>query len=298
MPTVLVVDDSAVDRSLLRGLLSKDTSLKVDFATNGLEALERIQFAMPDVVITDLMMPELDGLQLMAAIREQYPLVPVILMTSRGSEEIASQALQAGASSYVPKRKLAQQLVDTVHKVLAVSGRQRGYNRVMGCIVNSRQDFLLSNDATLFGPLVTYLQESVTHLGLGDAFERTRLGVALEEALANALYHGNLEISSQLREEDDRAYYAMVEQRRHEEPYRDRHIHVCAELSRDQALFRSRDEGHGFDPAMILDPTDPANLERASGRGILLMRTFMDEVAYNAQGNEVCLRKRRAANQT
>jgi CheY-like chemotaxis protein len=295
MATILVVDDSVVDRSLVGGLLSKDPSLMVDFAVNGLDGLEHIQAALPDLVITDLMMPEMDGLQLVAAVRARFPLVPVILMTSRGSEEIATQALHVGAASYVPKRKLALQLLDTVHKVLAVSGRQRGYNRLMGCIVHTRQEFILTNDSTLFGPLVTYLQENATHLGLGDASERTRLGVALEEALANALYHGNLEISSSLREEDDRAYYTMIEQRRHEEPFRDRRIHVEAELTRDEARFVIRDEGNGFDPSGLPDPTDPTNLEKASGRGILLMRTFMDEVTYNPRGNEVRLCKRRLA---
>ena len=54
-----------------------------------------------------------------------------------------------------------------------------------------------------------------------------------------------------------------------------------------------RDEGEGFDPATLPDPTDPANLEKASGRGILLMRTFMDEIVYNNQGNSVLLTKHR-----
>jgi anti-sigma regulatory factor (Ser/Thr protein kinase) len=117
--------------------------------------------------------------------------------------------------------------------------------------------------------------------------------VALEEALANALYHGNLEVSSSLREDDDRAYYALVEQRVRESPYRDRRIHVEAKLSREQAVFVIRDEGCGFDPALLPDPTDPANLEKSSGRGVLLMRTFMDEVCYNNVGNQVTLCKRR-----
>jgi CheY-like chemotaxis protein len=295
MATVLVIDDSVVDRSLVGGLLNKDPSLTVNFAANGLEGLEQIAIAAPDLVITDLMMPEMDGLQFMAAVREQFPLVPVILMTSRGNEEIAAQALLAGAASYVPKRKLGIQLLDTVHQVLAVSGRQRGYHRLMGCIVHSRQEFILGNDSSLFSALVTYLQESATHLGLGDASERTRLGVALEEALANALYHGNLEINSSLRDEDDRAYYSLIEIRRQQEPYRNRRIYINAELSRDEARFVIRDEGKGFDPSGLPDPTDPCNLERASGRGILLMRTFMDEVSYNERGNEVRLCKRRAA---
>ncbi|MGE0608143.1 MAG: ATP-binding protein, partial [Pirellulales bacterium] len=49
----------------------------------------------------------------------------------------------------------------------------------------------------------------------------------------------------------------------------------------------------GFDPSKLPDPTDPANLEKASGRGLLLMRSFMDEVTYNATGNQITLVKRR-----
>jgi len=55
------------------------------------------------------------------------------------------------------------------------------------------------------------------------------------------------------------------------------------------------DEGPGFDPSKLPDPTDPANLEMASGRGILLMRTFMTDVHYNNNGNVVTLVKRRNA---
>jgi CheY-like chemotaxis protein len=290
---VLVVDDSAVDRALVNGLLEKSPDLHVQFAVNGRDGMAMIESGSPDIVISDLIMPEMDGLELVAAARVKFPLVPVILMTSKGSEEIAVQALQAGAASYVPKRRLANQLLETLYKVLDVAGPQRAYTRLLGCLVQSEYSFLLNNDSTLFRPLVTYLQESVTHLGLGDVAERTRLGVALEEALANALYHGNLEVSSSLREDDDLAYYTLVEQRARQSPYRDRRIHVEAKLSREQAVFVIRDEGCGFDPTLLPDPTDPINLEKSSGRGVLLMRTFMDEVCYNNVGNQVTLMKRR-----
>ena len=55
-----------------------------------------------------------------------------------------------------------------------------------------------------------------------------------------------------------------------------------------------RDEGPGFDPATLPDPTDPSNLERVGGRGLLLIRTFMDEVRHNESGNEITFVKRRA----
>ena len=178
---------------------------------------------------------------------------------------------------------------DTIAKVLAAADRQRSHFRLMGCIMRSQYTFVLNNDYTLFRPLVAYLQESSMHMGLGDAADRTRLGVALEEALANALYHGNLEVDSALKEEDEVAYQALVAERARRPPYCERRIHVDARLSREEAVFVIRDEGIGFDPTALPDPTDPANLEKASGRGILLMRAFMDEVAFNTAGNQVTL---------
>ena len=62
----------------------------------------------------------------------------------------------------------------------------------------------------------------------------------MEEALANALYHGNLEVGSELRDEDDEAYYALVQERRRQSPYRDRRIHVEAKLSRAGASVPRR----------------------------------------------------------
>ncbi len=295
MTTILVVDDSAVDRRLAGGLLQADDDLQVEFAAHGAEAVEHVRRAAPDLVVTDLMMPEMDGLELVAALRDGYPLVPVILMTSRGSEEIAVRALQAGAASYVPKRMLGRKLLATVQGVLAVATRERCHSRLMGCMTRSDCSFDLENDGALFGPLVSYLQQEVTRLGLCDETERMRFGVALEEALANALYHGNLEVGSELRGENDKAYYALIEQRRRESPYCRRQIHVEATLSRDAAQLVVQDEGAGFDPAAIPDPTDPSNLEKSSGRGVLLMRTFMDDVVYNDPGNAVTLTKRRKA---
>lgn len=114
------------------------------------------------------------------------------------------------------------------------------------------------------------------------------MGVALDEALINALVHGNLEISSELREHEG-AYEEQIQQRLSEPPYCHRSVFVSAEFTPVSARFVIRDEGPGFDPTQLPDPTDPENLLRPYGRGVLLMRAFMHDVAYNAQGNEVTL---------
>ncbi len=293
MTTVLVVDDSAVDRRLVGGLLEKDSELQVRYAVDGADALAAMKRGPVDLVVTDLVMPGMDGLELVAAVRAGTPHVPVILMTSKGSEEIAVRALQEGAASYVPKRILAQDLLDTVHRVLALSGRQRCHSRLLGHMTRSQCAFVLDNDSTLIATLVAYLQDNLLQMGLcGDA-ECTRIGVALEEALVNAVYHGNLEVGSELRGEDDTSFYRVAAERARVPPYRDRRIHVEATLSRDEAIFTIRDEGPGFDPSKLPDPTLPDSLEKVSGRGLLLMRAFMDEVIHNETGNRVTLIKRR-----
>ena len=301
MPLVLVVDDSAVDRRLAGGILEKQGDLQVEFASNGVEALEAIQRRQPDMVLSDLQMPQMDGLELVGAIRNRFPLIPVILMTAHGSEEIAVQALQRGASSYVPKSKLAHELHEVVDAVLAIAKADRTHDRLIDCLTRSETEFELDNDTSLIYPLVDHLQNMVTRMRFCDDTGRIRVGVALEEALLNALYHGNLEITSeQIRESRSQLVASggadVVQQRSVKAPYRDRHIHVHVSLSPNEAKFVIRDEGPGFNPADVPDPTDPANLERESGRGLLLMRSFMDEVQYNSTGNEVTLVKRREGN--
>jgi CheY-like chemotaxis protein/anti-sigma regulatory factor (Ser/Thr protein kinase) len=296
MPTILVVDDSPVDRLLVGGLLKKDGELAIDFSVDGADALEKLRHGKYDLVLTDLVMPGIDGLELVATVHSQYPNVPVILMTSKGTEEIAVQALHAGAASYVPKRVLAQELAETVRRVLAISSRHLVKARLLGCMAENRCTFVLGNDVSLIESLVVYLQENVIQMELCDMGEVTRIGVALEEALVNALYHGNLQVGSDLRGENDQAYYALIARRRREPPYRDRKIHVSAKVTRDEGIFVIRDEGSGFDLSRLPDPDDPSALERASGRGLLLMRAFMDDVSYDPSGSVVTLVKRRKAN--
>ena len=111
--------------------------------------------------------------------------------------------------------------------------------------------------------------------------------------MLNAFYHGNLECSSKLRDDDSQAYVDLASRRCGESPYKERRIFVTVSLTRDEARWTIRDEGPGFDPSKLPDPTAPEYLERPHGRGLMLMRTFMSDVSYNDIGNEVRMTKRR-----
>ena len=141
---------------------------------------------------------------------------------------------------------------------------------------------------SLGAPLGGRESEEAARMGLFSEAQRTQLGVALEEALNNALYHGNLEVG---RRVDRDAHDALVTQRREEPPYRDRRIHVEVRLSRDGAVFLVEDDGAGFDHGALPSAAIPSNLAEMEGRGVFLMRALMDEVVYNETGSAVTLIK-------
>jgi CheY-like chemotaxis protein len=291
--TILVVDDSAVDRLVVRRLLEKQGAWRVAQAVDGADALEAIARSAPALVLTDLQMPRVDGLALVEQVRERFPRVPVVLMTGHGSEEIAITALRAGAASYVPKRNLATDLISAVEQVLSASQTDERRTRILGALSERVSRFVLENDPALVSPLVQVFREELVAFGLCDATSATRAGIALEEAILNAVYHGNLGVSSELKLSGDGSFERTAAARRREAPYCDRRVRVSAELTPAGARFVVADEGPGFDVSALPDPTDPANLERPSGRGVLFMRTFMDEVRYNSVGNVVTLVKLR-----
>jgi anti-sigma regulatory factor (Ser/Thr protein kinase) len=106
------------------------------------------------------------------------------------------------------------------------------------------------------------------------------------------MHHGNFELSSSLREGDEREYHRLAKERSTQKPYAERRVHVRAADTPEGSTYVIRDEGPGFDPAKLPDPLDPENLEKVSGRGLLLIRTFMDEVRFNDKGNEITMVKR------
>jgi CheY-like chemotaxis protein len=288
---ILVIDDSAVDREIVGGLLEKRSNFEIELAASGDEALVRMGIAVPDLVVTDLLMPGMNGLMLVSRVNEEYPRVPVVLVTAHGSEDIAVQTLRQGAASYVPKRLLSRELLPTVERVLGVASREQDLTRLMSRLVKGDLAFVLDNDESMFPPLIHYFQQSLARIGICDEATNLQVGIALDEALNNALFHGNLEVSSELRERDPSRYFELAKARRYEPPYRDRRIHVEALLSPASLVVSLRDEGPGFDPSGLPDPTEPENLEKVHGRGIFLMRTFMDEVVFNEPGNEVTMTK-------
>ncbi len=290
MPTVLVVDDTAVDRRLAGGLLENVPNVEVFYAQNGNEALVHLGTSLPDLVVTDLQMPDLDGLELVTAIGERYPGVPVVLMTAHGSENIAAQALASGAASFVPKASLADSLVETVMHVLAMSESEARYKKLLDCAIKSDFEFELQNDLEIVAPLIDMIHQVSGGHSLFDENSQLQMGVALEQALHNAMVRGNLEIN---RDEFPFVSRNIFEERAAQKPYSDRRVYFRALVNRQGATFTVRDQGPGFDVSQVPTESSPESFRDGSGRGLVLIKTFMDEVSFNENGTELTMKKHR-----
>ncbi|HTW96028.1 MAG TPA: response regulator [Tepidisphaeraceae bacterium] len=294
MPSVLVVDDDPVSRNLVARLLEKIPDMRVRHASDGTDALTSVADHVPDLVLTDMKMPNMDGLTLVRRLRREHAQLPVILMTSFGSDEIAGHALRSGAASYVNKSQLARDLRQIVVEVLEVAGAERNHREALVTMRRTESEFCLENDPSLLTPLIGHLLQNLARLNIADESRRLTVGIALQEALSNAMFHGNLEISSDLRRNGCREYFELAERRRQESPYRDRRVIVKVEETWDQATYTIRDEGRGFNPQAVPNPVEERHLERESGRGLFLIRMFTDEVRHNPRGNEITLIVKRA----
>jgi CheY-like chemotaxis protein len=295
MAKILLVDESASECRHTADSLQRNGKVEVIYANSGPEVLSTIERLSPQVVLAALPAQGSDFLRILHDIHSRYPSLPIVVMTAEAVTPSVAKALQQSAVSFVPKADLGRYLARTLDHVLELSRAERP-QRLVGYLCQTECSFSVENDPDLIAPLVAHLQEGAARLKGMDETARMQLGVALHEGLLNAMYHGNLEISSDLREGGEFDFLAAAEQRRRSSPYRDRRVHVKATLMPSEVIFVIRDEGPGFNPDMIPDPTAPANLSKASGRGILLMRTFVDDMHYNSTGNELTLVKKLPTN--
>lgn len=291
MSDILIVDDSPIDRQMIGDFVTRtgDTAL---FANNGEEALAAIEAKRPDCVLTDLQMPVMDGLELVRRVRRDFSSVPVILMTAFGNEDIAVEALQAGASSYVAKRRMMVDLGDALRIVLESAASVHERAEVRKLLRRIEAEFQIGYEVGAIRTLVSYLQNDLMRIDFCDDTELIRVGTALTEALANAVDHGNLELDSKLRELPGEVYRELGAERAKQQPYCDRRVTLRTLVTPTEVTYVIRDQGKGFDMSKIPDPTDPENLILPYGRGVMLINCFMDEVRYNDLGNEITMIKR------
>lgn len=141
----------------------------------------------------------------------------------------------------------------------------------------------------LIGKLRERLMRGLTDFQVVSETRQNHFCMALEEALNNAFYHGNLELSSDLKEDGSSRFVEMAAERELLSPWCKRHVQITELVSEFGLWLTIHDDGKGFDVAAAFERLNDPELMLASGRGLMMMRAFADEMFYNVAGNEVTL---------
>lgn len=253
------------------------------------QALLRLAEQSFDVVCCEARCAAEGDFRFLGSVRKLFPQLPVAVLVAEVERELAQAAIAHGASLCIWKHSLEQTLASEIRNLLMIPREARPVADVRERSCRLSFTLSLDHDRTQIPVVIRNLLDEAAAMGVMQEDDRSRLGIAIEEALVNAIVHGNLEVSSELKEQDDSAFERLIAIRQAHPKYSRRRVRVSVDVTPVELCIKVCDEGPGFDVASIPDPTDPANIGRPSGRGILLMRAFLDVVTFNAQGNEVTL---------
>jgi len=286
---ILIVDDTETEQARMSGLLSGQSDHTVRAVGSAAAALEEVEADSIDLVVTDLRMPEMTGIELIEKLQKSHPRLPVILMSSCGSEEETVEAIRQGAAGYLNKSHAAPELLPLVERLLTARATDLAHAEILRRREIDEYHFCLPSRRSFMSATAAFLRQRIQAAELCPDKELLRLGIAIEEALLNGCLHGNLDLDSALREEGGDQFEALADKRSQLSPWKDRSVYVTASVTPQQAQIIVRDEGDGFDPGDLPDPTDPENLLKPHGRGVMIMKMFLNEVIWNDRGNEVTL---------
>lgn len=118
-PKVLIVDDNDLMRTLLRGILRGEEYQIIGEARNGALALEFIERDRPDIVLLDVVMPEMDGLEALQTIKARYPTTVVVMITGNPSVDNVQESIQKGATGFIIKPFNTAKVLDTIERAWA-----------------------------------------------------------------------------------------------------------------------------------------------------------------------------------
>jgi DNA-binding response OmpR family regulator len=293
MATVLtVISDpdiqSQVDEALNR---REEWNLIASSPRNAKQTLEAEAI---DVAVISMEPDERGELRLFAWIRNQFPTIPIVLLTADDTaDEATVEALVLGAASYVPQSLVASNLAVTVERILSLHGCRRRHTRLLDGLHTSESAYeIVDNDLAMVPVIVGHLADTAEEFQVCWNSRRLQFSIALEEAFSNGILHGNLAIESASVAESGSTRFEEAERRRRRSPYSERILKVSAQFEPGIAQVTVADDGDGFDLASVSDPTRTVNLDKPYGRGLLLIHTFMDEVDFNEEGNQIRMTKR------
>ena len=288
---ILVIDDEPLFLERLCSRLQR-RGFTVKSASDGKAGVDLFlqNPEQTDVILTDVKMPGLDGIGLLKKIRDHDYDTPVVVMSGYDDMKKSIEALRLGAFDYLTKPIRLEQLYASLGKLESLlKNRQKIYDllpHVQGEIrveIPSRLRYVES--------VVAYARNQIEPACHAHGINIFNISLCLQEALTNAIIHGNLEIPSEIKDASWEDFEQERQNRESDPAYGDRSVLIFIKFDSDGIIFEVEDEGPGFDRSEMPDFQDPGNL-LSFGRGIFYIMTFMDGVEWSDSGNRILMRKK------
>ena len=266
MSKILVVDDEIEICELLQIALDMHGHKVVisQSATHAMELMEEQEF---DFVIIDMIMPEISGLEMIRIINDRYPKTLTILTTGLQTQDVIIEALRQGAYNFVNKPFS----LDEINNIISAGSRAKSCHTQAKSIqpyLTQELHFVLPSQKNLMEEVAGTIAGLANWLGFPEKLVAMNIPLTVDELFLNAVIHGN-------KEDENKS------------------VSIKVDLDDEKIAIIITDQGEGFDWKWVLDRNTPADLDNEGGRGIFLVKHYVDSIHYNEVGNEVRVTIRR-----
>ncbi len=261
---VLIVDEDEAMLAMLASMIS-GLHLNPITASDGTAGLEKIRTSQIDLVITDLMMPNMDGFELIKKIRQINAHIPVAVISGHGDVNNVVSALSHGAYNFITKPFTIKEIENVIKRGLRLREFSLGTHRLQEGIRNITE-IEIPNYSHLLASAALYIVRECQWRGIEDEMFLSNISICLDELLHNAFAHGNL----------------MDETKK---------ILLRAVFDSEKLAITVEDEGAGFDCSTLAGEFAEAATTLPDKRGIFIVNYLMDELIFNEKGTSITMVK-------
>lgn len=261
---VLIVDDDHEVMTMLADIV-KELNLTPVTASHGHEAMEKLKSQNIDLIITDLIMPKMGGLELIKQSRQLNAKIPIAVISGHGEAQNVIEALNRGAYNFVSKPFTIKEIEAIINKGLRLREFSLGTHKILEGIRNYTE-INIPNNPHYLPPATLYIVRECQWRGIDDEDQLSNVSVCADELLTNALIHGN--------ELDE-----------------DKKISIQLIFDPEKFTLSFEDEGPGFDHHKLMAALSAEHAVPPTKRGLFIVKSLMDELAFNESGNKVTVVK-------
>jgi response regulator of citrate/malate metabolism len=286
---ILIIDDDNQVCEILSDYFEfkKISSKSVSTLKDALSLMEKDDFNM---IFLDNILPDGNGVDYLKKGYFKKKNSFIVLMTGLFKSDLIKDTLKAGVDEFILKPFKLNDIDRLLFKAKNFIESFYDFEAAVEKLEYFNVRFAIDNNINLVKGVGKIILRNVVDAGFFD--NESQPLIALSEVLSNAIYHGNLELSSEIKENSFIDFQKEANKRVHLEPYKNRKVYINSYFDKERFFIEVKDEGKGFDwKGLIRKLNLVMETNLPYGRGIFLLVSIFDEVFWNEKGNEITLIK-------